>query len=88
LTRETHSPLTILSEDERLFYSTVKQFAEEAIAPQVRAMDDEQQFAAGLVGRLFELGLMSIEIPEELGGAGGTFFDAVLAIEAISTVDP
>jgi len=88
LTREAHSPLTILSEDERLFYSTVKQFAEEAIAPQVRAMDDEQQFAAGLVGRLFELGLMSIEIPEELGGAGGTFFDAVLAIEAISTVDP
>ena len=88
MTRETHSPLTILSEDERLFYSTVKQFAEEAIAPQVRAMDDEQQFAAGLVGRLFELGLMSIEIPEELGGAGGTFFDAVLAIEAISTVDP
>ena len=88
MTREAHSPLTILSEDERLFYSTVKQFAEEAIAPQVRAMDDEQQFAAGLVGRLFELGLMSIEIPEELGGAGGTFFDAVLAIEAISTVDP
>jgi len=78
----------MLSEDESLFYSTVKQFAEEAIAPQVRAMDDEQQFAAGLVGRLFELGLMSIEIPEELGGAGGSFFDAVLAIEAISTVDP
>ena len=88
MTRETHSPLTILSEDERLFYSTVKQFAEEAIAPQVRAMDDEQQFAAGLVARLFELGLMSIEIPDELGGAGGSFFDAVLAIEAISTVDP
>jgi butyryl-CoA dehydrogenase/short/branched chain acyl-CoA dehydrogenase len=88
LTHETHSPLTMLSEDESLFYSTVKQFAEEAIAPQVRAMDDEQQFAAGLVGRLFELGLMSIEIPEELGGAGGSFFDAVLAIEAISTVDP
>ena len=84
----TATPLTTLSEDERLFYSTVRQFAEEAIAPQVRAMDDEQQFAAGLVGRLFELGLMSIEIPEELGGAGGSFFDAVLAIEAISTVDP
>ena len=84
----TATPLTTLSEDERLFYSTVRQFAEEAIAPQVRAMDDEQQFAAGLVGRLFELGLMSIEIAEEMGGAGGSFFDAVLAIEAISTVDP
>ena len=76
----TATPLTTLSEDERLFYSTVRQFAEEAIAPQVRAMDDEQQFAAGLVGRLFELWLMSIEIAEEMGGAGGSFFDAVLAI--------
>jgi len=37
---------------------------------------------------LFELGLMGIEVPEDSGGAGGTFFDAVLAIEAISTVDP
>jgi butyryl-CoA dehydrogenase/short/branched chain acyl-CoA dehydrogenase len=51
-------------------------------------MDDEQQFAAGLVDQLFDLGLMAIEIPEDLGGAGGSFFDAVLAIEAISTVDP
>jgi butyryl-CoA dehydrogenase/short/branched chain acyl-CoA dehydrogenase len=82
------TPLARLSEDENLFYSTVKQFAEEAIAPRVRAMDDEQQFAAGLVKQLFELGLMGIEVPEELGGAGGSFFDAVLAIEAISTVDP
>jgi butyryl-CoA dehydrogenase/short/branched chain acyl-CoA dehydrogenase len=51
-------------------------------------MDDEQQFAPGLVERLFALGLMGIEIPQELGGSGGSFFDAVLAIEAISTVDP
>ena len=66
----------------------MRQFAEEAIGPRVRAMDDDQQFAAGLVKQLFELGLMGIEVPEELGGAGGSFFDAVLAIEAISTVDP
>lgn len=51
-------------------------------------MDEEQRFAAGLVDQLFELGLMGIEVPEALGGAGGSFFDAVLAIEAISTVDP
>ena len=51
-------------------------------------MDDAQQFAPGLVEQLFELGLMGIEIPESLHGAGGTFFDAVLAIEAISQVDP
>jgi butyryl-CoA dehydrogenase/short/branched chain acyl-CoA dehydrogenase len=51
-------------------------------------MDEEQHLAPGLVERLFEMGLMGIEIPEELGGAGGSFFDSVLAIEAISTVDP
>jgi len=84
LTHGTPLPLTQLSEEESLFFSTVRQFAEETIAPQVSAMDDQQQFAAGLVQRLFELGLMGIEIPEELGGAGGSFFDAVLAVEAVS----
>jgi alkylation response protein AidB-like acyl-CoA dehydrogenase len=88
LAHERPLPLTQLSEEESLFYSTVKQFAEETIAPLVRTMDDEQQLAPGLVDKLFALGLMGIEIPEELGGAGGTFFDAVLAIEAISMVDP
>jgi butyryl-CoA dehydrogenase/short/branched chain acyl-CoA dehydrogenase len=83
-----HGPLTQLSEEENLFYTTVRQFAEETIAPLTRAMDDGQQFAAGLVERLFTLGLMGIEIPEVLGGAEGSFFDAVLAIEAISAVDP
>jgi alkylation response protein AidB-like acyl-CoA dehydrogenase len=81
-------PLTQLTEEEKLFYATVRQFARETIAPVVRTMDDEQQFASGLVEKLFELGVMAIEIPEALGGAGGTFFDAVLAIEAIASVDP
>ena len=89
MTLTAHSPaLTQLSEEESLFFSTVRQFAEGKIAPFVRTMDDEQQLASGLVEQLFELGLMGIEIPEELGGAGGSFFDSVLAIEALSTVDP
>jgi len=87
-TSRTPSPLTRLSEEEDLFFSTVRQFAEETIAPLVRSMDDEQQFAPGLVKQLFDLGLMGIEVDEQLAGAGGNFFDAVLAIEAISTVDP
>ena len=82
------TPLTRLSDEESLFFSTVRKFAEEVIAPQVRAMDEEQRFADGLVEHLFDLGLMGIQIPEEIGGAGGSFFDAVLAIEAISMVDP
>lgn len=88
MTSPAHLALTQLSEEENLFSSTVRQFAEETIAPLVRQMDDEQKFAKGLVEKLFALGLMGIEVPEEMGGAGGTFFDAVLAIEAISRVDP
>jgi butyryl-CoA dehydrogenase/short/branched chain acyl-CoA dehydrogenase len=84
----TPSPLTRLSDEEQLFYSTVLQFAQQAIAPHVRAMDDAQQLDPALIRGLFELGLMGIEISEEHGGAGGSFFDAVLAIQAISTVDP
>ena len=88
MVHSAHPPLTQLSDEESLFYATVKQFAEETIGPQVKQMDADQQFAAGLVKKLFDLGLMGIEVPEKLGGAEGSFFDAVLAIEAISTVDP
>ena len=87
-TRPTSAPLTQLSEEEELFYTTVRRFAEDTIAPLVRRMDEEQQFAVGLIEKIYALGLMGIEIPEEMGGAGGSFFDATLAIEAISTVDP
>jgi butyryl-CoA dehydrogenase/short/branched chain acyl-CoA dehydrogenase len=80
--------LTQLSEEEKLFYSTVRRFAEETIAPLVRTMDDEQQFAPSLLQKIADLGLMGIEVAEDMGGAGGSFFDAVLAIEALATVDP
>ncbi len=81
-------PITELNEDELLFRDTVRHFAENEIAPLVRRMDEEQQFDPGLVRRLFDLGLMGIEIPEQYGGGGGTFFDAILAVQAISAVDP
>ncbi len=84
----SHRPITELDPDEILFRDTVRQFAEKQIAPLVRRMDEEQHFDPALIRRLFELGLMSIEIPEAHGGSGGTFFDAVLAIEMLSTVDP
>jgi alkylation response protein AidB-like acyl-CoA dehydrogenase len=77
-----------LNEDEQLFRDTVRQFAEQEIAPLVRRMDEEQQLDPALIRRLFELGLMGIEIPEKHGGSGGTFFDSMLAVETISAVDP
>jgi len=79
--------LTELSEEERLFQSSIRRFAAEVIAPQVRQMDEEQKYATGLIQKMAELGLMGIEVPEELGGAGGSFFDSILAVEAISAVD-
>jgi alkylation response protein AidB-like acyl-CoA dehydrogenase len=80
--------LTTLSDDERLFRDSVLEFADREIRPLVRSMDEEARIPQQLIGRLFELGVMGIEIPEELGGGGGTFFHAVLAVEAISQVDP
>jgi butyryl-CoA dehydrogenase/short/branched chain acyl-CoA dehydrogenase len=80
--------LTQLREDEQLFRDTIRRFAVEQIGPLVRGMDESQQMDAGLIRKLFELGLMGIEIPEEYGGAGGTFFNAILAVEEISAVDP
>ena len=77
-----------LSEDEQLFRDTVRQFARETITPLVREMDEHQKMDASLVRQLFELGLMGIEIPENYGGSNGTFFEAILAVEEISAVDP
>jgi len=80
--------LTQLGEDEQMFRDTVRRFASEQIAPLVRGMDESQQMDAALIKKLFQLGLMGIEIPEEYGGGGGTFFNAILAVEEISAVDP
>jgi butyryl-CoA dehydrogenase/short/branched chain acyl-CoA dehydrogenase len=82
------SALSELSEDERMFQESVRQFATDRVAPLARAMDEAQQMDAGLVREMFSLGLMGIVVPEEFGGAGGSFFDAVLAVEAISAADP
>jgi len=81
-------PLSILSEDEKLFRDTILAFAQERIAPRVREMDEAGAFAHDLLDQLFGLGLMGVEVAEEHGGQGGTFFDSILAIEALAQVDP
>ncbi len=81
-------PLTVLNEEERFFQTTVRQFAKEQIGPHVREMDQAGVFRKEIIGQFFELGLMSIEIPEEFGGQGGSFFQCVLAVEELSAVDP
>jgi len=86
----TQSPaaLTQLTEDERMFRESVRSFAAAEIAPLVRSMDEAQQMDARLLRQLFSLGLMGIQVPEQYGGAAGTFFEAILAVEEISAVDP
>src|SRR5437763_13996540 len=81
-------PLTALNEDEKLFQSTVRRFAREQIRPHVREMDEAGVFRKDIIRQFFELGLMGIEIPEEYGGQGGSFFQCVMAVEELSAVDP
>ena len=81
------APITTLSEDETLFRDTVRQFAEDKIRPHVKEMDEKGVFEQSLLDESFQLGLMGIEIPETYGGSGGTFFEAILAVEEFSRVD-
>ena len=81
------APLTVLGEDEEMFRDAVREFARDRVAPHVRAMDEAQQIDPSLIPGFFELGLMGIEIPEEHGGLGSSFFTAVIVVEELSRVD-
>lgn len=83
----TAAPLTSLSDDEVLFRENVRQFAEEKIRPLAREMDEKGVFDKSLIEQFFQLGLMGIEIPEQYGGAGGKFLEAILAVEELSRAD-
>src|SRR6478752_55598 len=81
------APLTVLSDDEVLFRENVRQFAEEKVRPLAREMDEKGVFDKSLIEQFFQLGLMGIEIPEQYGGAGGKFLEAILAVEELSRAD-
>ena len=80
--------LTRLTEDEVIFRDSVYEFADKEVRPLVREMDDHARMSPALVEKMFSLGVMSVEIPESYGGAGGTFFHSVLVVEELSRVDP
>src|SRR6266403_3992584 len=80
-------PLTTLSEDEQMFRSSVREFAEGELRPRVEKMDENGKLDPAVIKQCFELGLMGIETPEEYGGAGASFFTAILAVEELSRVD-
>jgi len=80
--------LTSLSEDEQLFRDAVREFAESELADRAIRMDEAAEMDADLLPMLFEMGLMGIEIPEEHGGAGASFFTSILIVEELSRIDP
>ena len=73
----TNNALTVLSEEEELFRSSVREFAEGEVRPRVERMEHESKLDKDLIKQCFELGLMAIETPEEYGGAGSSFFNAI-----------
>jgi alkylation response protein AidB-like acyl-CoA dehydrogenase len=81
------NPLTAFTEDEILFRDNIRQFADEKLRPLVKEMDEKGVFDKQLIDQFFQLGLMGIEIPEQFGGGGGSFFEAILAVEEMSRVD-
>jgi alkylation response protein AidB-like acyl-CoA dehydrogenase len=81
------SPLTTLSEDEQMFRASVREFAEGELRPRVETMDEQGKLDPALIKQCFDLGLMSIETPDEFGGAGASVFTAILAVEELSRVD-
>src|SRR5438067_3165899 len=81
------SPLTVLSEEEQMFQQSVREFAIERIRPLVPDMDRDAKMSQDLIASFFDLGVMGIEVPDQWGGAGSTFFSAVLVVEELSHVD-
>lgn len=85
---EGGAPLTVLSDDEKIFRDNIAQFAASRIKPMVKQMDEEAHLDPAICKECFDLDLMGIHIPDTYGGAGGTFFMSILAVEEISKVDP
>jgi alkylation response protein AidB-like acyl-CoA dehydrogenase len=81
-------PLTRLSDDDALVRQSVREFARTAVAPLVGSMDAAGAIPRGLIDQCFALGIMGIEVPEAQGGAGGTFFQSIIAVEELARVDP
>jgi acyl-CoA dehydrogenase len=76
-----------LSEEERSVRDTARGFAQRELAPTAAQRDEEERYDRALFNRMGELGLTAIPYPEELGGAGLSYFAWVLACEEIAAAD-
>jgi alkylation response protein AidB-like acyl-CoA dehydrogenase len=87
MTAAAATPLTVLSEDETMFRDVVRDFAETEVRPLVEKMEQAAEFDRELIPKFAELGLMGIDVDVDYGGAGGTSFMTMLAVEELAAVD-
>ncbi|KAJ3140985.1 hypothetical protein HDU90_007007 [Geranomyces variabilis] len=86
--RENHpQSLYRFTEDEQMLQESVRKFANEVVKPRTFNMDETEHLDQVVWDGMFENGLMGIETPEELGGAGMSFTAAILAVEELSRID-
>src|ERR671917_1046474 len=76
-----------LPDDHELIRRTVRDFAEQEVAPVAEELDREKRFPYEIVKQLGELGLMGIPFPEEYGGGGGDSLAYAIAVEELTRVD-
>ena len=76
-----------LSADQREIQALAREFAEGEIQPRAAEWDREHRFPREVFGKLAELGLMGVCVPEELGGAGADFVSYILVLEELSRAD-
>ena len=84
----TYAPLTLLSDEEQAFADEIYKFAQKEVEPHVAKMDEESKLSPHIIPKLFEMGLMGVEVPEDYDGVGGSFMLATLAVESLARIDP
>src|SRR5919198_3641992 len=76
-----------LSQEQRDFRRSVREFADEVIAPRAEEMDRREEFPLDIVKQMGELGLFGLPFPEEYGGQGSDFLTFCIAVEELARVD-
>ena len=76
-----------LTEEHRALVQTVREFAQGEVAPHIKEWDEKQQFNREVLGKMAELGLLGVCIPEEYGGAGFDYVSLGLVCEELEAVD-
>jgi short-chain 2-methylacyl-CoA dehydrogenase len=76
-----------LDQEHELVRSTVRDFAQQRVAPVAEELDREGRFPYELVAELADLGLMGMTIAEEYGGAGADTVSYAIAVEELTRID-